>query len=68
METLVPAYGRDYKSQAAVKADWEGKKDFILNNVMSRWDGKPANRDSFQPGTRVQIRYAELRKVMVVTA
>ena len=28
--TLVPAYGRDYKSAAAVKADWEAGKDFQI--------------------------------------
>jgi hypothetical protein len=25
---LTPAYGRDYKNAAAVKADWESDKDF----------------------------------------
>lgn len=27
--TLTPAYGRDYKSKAAVLDDWEDNKDFI---------------------------------------
>ena len=26
--TLQPAYGRDYKSKAAVLADWNDNKDF----------------------------------------
>jgi len=26
--TILPAYGRDYKSAAAVKADWAAGKDF----------------------------------------
>jgi hypothetical protein len=25
---VVPAYGRDYKNQASVKADWNADKDF----------------------------------------
>lgn len=28
--TLIPAYGRDYKSKAAVLADWDANKDFII--------------------------------------
>jgi len=28
--TVVPAYGRDYKSKAEVMADWHGGKDFRL--------------------------------------
>lgn len=27
-KTLVPAYGRDYKTAAAVLADWEAGRDF----------------------------------------
>lgn len=27
--TLVPAYGRDYKSKKALMADWEAGKDFL---------------------------------------
>lgn len=27
--TLVPAYGRDYKSKKALMADWEAGKDFF---------------------------------------
>jgi len=42
--TLTPAYGRDYKSKKAVLADWEAGKDFIIADIMSKWDGKPANK------------------------
>ena len=27
---VVPAYGRDYKSQKEVKADWEANMDFHI--------------------------------------
>jgi hypothetical protein len=27
--TLVPAYGRDYKSKSALLQDWEAGKDFL---------------------------------------
>lgn len=29
MMTLLPAYGRDYKSRAAVEADFRANKDFL---------------------------------------
>lgn len=30
--TLIPAYGRDYKSSKEVKADWEAGKDFVMTD------------------------------------
>lgn len=36
---LVPAYGRDYKTAAEVKADWEAGKDFKIADVLSEWNG-----------------------------
>ena len=36
-----PAYGRDYKSKAAALLDWEAGCDFIVQDIMSAWDGKP---------------------------
>lgn len=33
--TLVPAYGRDYKSKRALLEDWEAGKDFIAYDVRS---------------------------------
>ena len=66
--TLTPAYGRDYNSQKAVKEDFAAGKDFIVNDITSRWDGKPCNRaDLLTAGVKnVQIRYARNTKVMAV--
>lgn len=61
---LVPAYGRDYKNQKAVKADWEADKDFIINDVSSRWDGKAINRIQLSDGDVVYIRYNKLQRVI----
>lgn len=36
---LVPAYGRDYKTAAEVRKDWEAGKDFRICDVSSRWNG-----------------------------
>ena len=56
----VPAYGRDYKSMSAVKADWQAKKDF--RDSMS---GQYFNIDS---GIKAEIwiRYAKLTKLVRV--
>lgn len=69
--TLTPAYGRDYKSAKAVKADWEADKDFIIADFMDPYEGKPVNRQQLRengtsPGTVVKIRYGQLRKVTVL--
>lgn len=59
--TLTPAYGRDYKSKAAVAADFDADKDFLL-------DGKPINKSQIVPmGLKtVNIRYLRLRFMTTV--
>ena len=68
--TLTPAYGRDYKSQKAVKAAWNSGADFIVADIMSPWDGKPVNCGFFRalgaPSGNIMIRYAKLRKIVRV--
>lgn len=61
--TLTPAYGRDYKSQKEIESDFNANKDFILNP-----DGIYINKEQIKPGTKVQLRYARMMKVHVVTA
>lgn len=62
--TVTPAYGRDYTSAKAAKADWQKGMDFILQDFTSPWDGKPINREQAEEtGFKVNIRYASLRKV-----
>lgn len=63
MTTLTPAYGRDYTSQKAALKDYYDGKDFILNDITSRWDGKPCSCSDF-PNTAVIIRYNRLRLVV----
>lgn len=66
--TLTPAYGRDYASIKAVKADFNANKDFIIRDIMSRWDGKPTNRaDLERDGVKsVVIRYKRLTKITCI--
>jgi hypothetical protein len=65
MLTLIPAYGRDYKSKAAVLADLAANKDFTIATYGPD-DGRYVNAEQIQ-GQRVTVRYSGLRKVAVVT-
>lgn len=65
MVTLVPAYGRDYKSKKEVIKDWEENKDFIIQTIGHPYDGKVANRSDLA-GESVKIRYNNLRNVAVI--
>jgi hypothetical protein len=44
---LVPAYGKDYKTAAAVKAAWDAGKDFIIASINNRWHGKYCSKNDF---------------------
>lgn len=60
--TVVPAYGRDYKSKAAVQADWDANKDFTICDVLSRYDGSKINKPDAH-GISIRVRYDGSRKV-----
>ena len=65
--TLVPAYGRDYKSKAAVEADLRAGKDFTICDMSCSDDGRYANLQDLQGEyDQVNIRYARLTKVTVI--
>lgn len=63
--TVTPAYGRDYTSQKAVKADWAAGKDFIIADVMHPDCGRYVNNQDYPTGL-VMARYAKLTKVVKV--
>lgn len=56
----VPAYGRDYKSAAEVKSDWEAGKDFRCATTGRYF----SVRDN--PTTDVWVRYDKMRKLVRV--
>lgn len=66
--TLTPAYGRDYTSQKAVKADFEDGKDFVIADMMHPDCGRYCNREDLQrEGVKaVNIRYKRNTQVCVV--
>lgn len=63
--TVLPAYGRDYKSAKDVKADWDANKDFVICDIMSPDDGRYINKQDAK-GMTVNIRYSKKTKVTVV--
>jgi hypothetical protein len=65
--TLSAAYGRSYKSKAAVVADFEADKDFMIESIGPDM-GRYINRlQLVGAGIKdVNIRYDRMRKVCVV--
>ena len=60
--TAIPAYGRDYKSAKAVKADFAANKDFLICDMFSPDDGRYINAEQLKPGDTLSIRYARNTK------
>lgn len=64
---LVPAYGRDYRSEADVRADVVAGKDFQISDVGCRWNGSYANLEQLVTDyDTVTVRYHRLRRVCVI--
>ena len=68
MITLVPAYGRDYKSTSAVKKALQSQIDFRVQDIGSRWDGMVGNlRDIKNEGhSEVKVPYSKLQKATIL--
>ena len=65
--TVVPAYGRDYKSKKAVLEDYRASKDFRINDMFNPYDGKYINKeDADNAGLTMNVRYSQRTKVCVI--
>ena len=65
--TLIPAYGRDYKSKKEVIADFEANNDFVIADITNPWDGRPINREQLLPGPiTLNIRFKKLTSIAQV--
>ena len=64
--TLVPAYGRDYKSGKEVQEAWDAGKDFQINQFGNPDDGRYINKQDAKPGMTLNIRYKKLTGVKVI--
>ncbi len=60
---LTPAYSRDYKNAAEVKAAWTSGKDFEGDYQLGF---KPVNIEDIPKPCTVNLRYAKQRKLAVV--
>ena len=65
--TVIPAYGRDYKSAKDTEKDFRDGKDFVIADISNRWDGKYCSIRDFAVGDQIKIRYKGLRNVTIVT-
>ena len=63
--TVIPLYGRDYKSKAEVLADWNAGKDFIVADAFNKYDGKPCNKEDTK-GETITVRYKKLRNICII--
>ena len=65
--TVIPAYGRDYKTAVAAKTDWKLGKDFIVADFFSPDAGRPINcHDAKNAGIKIAIRFNNLTKICKV--
>ena len=65
--TIIPAYGRDYKSQAAVKQAWKDGKDFKIMSIgpddgryINIQDATSLAHELMQPRLNIMARYNQL--------
>ena len=63
--TISGAYGRDYKGRAAIVADWNAGKDFIIR-TFGPDDGRYINRQDAAGMGSVTVRYKSDRSVTVL--
>jgi hypothetical protein len=63
---LVPAYGRDYKSQREVQEAWDANKDFWTADIINGYGAATNKQDCDSMGLRVVIRYARGMKLYAV--
>ncbi len=62
--TVIPAYGRDYKSKAAALQAWNDNKDFIIATTGQSVNKSDAIR--YSPGEEIRIRYNKQRQVVIL--
>ena len=64
--TVVPAYGRDFKTQKEVKAAFEAGKDFMIVDVFHAQNGSYENKGDAPKGATLNVRYAKQTKVLPI--
>ena len=62
--TVSGAYGRDYKSGKAMKADWDAGKDFVIRDLFSGPGTYVSKRDN--PPESVMGRFNQDRGICIL--
>lgn len=66
---LTPAYGKDYVTEKQVSEAYNQEKDFILENVLDHYCGKPCNKSdlmTMSEYTHVKLRYAKKTELVIL--
>ena len=56
--TIGPAYGRNYTSGKAAKADWEAGKDFVILDIFHGC-GRYVSKSDCKAGEFIELRYGK---------
>jgi hypothetical protein len=66
--SVIPAYGRDYKSKREIEMSMKENLDFKISDISSPHDGRYINLAQIVEAgiTTVNVRYAKLTKIHVV--
>lgn len=64
--TLVPAYGRDYKSKKALLEDWNADKDFRAVGFGQSGYFNKSQWEAMNPKPHLEFRYDSTRKVFML--
>ena len=68
--TVLPAYGRDYKSKKAMLEDFKANKDFEHRNLDGFLTSGIANKNDFgsdSAWSTLQFRYKNIENIFVLT-
>ena len=68
--TVLPAYGRDYKSKKAMLEDFKANKDFEHRNLVGFMTSGIASKNDFGNDTAwetLQFRYKNIENIFVLT-
>jgi hypothetical protein len=63
--TVVPAYGRDYKTAKQVKEAWASGSDFLIQSINHN-GGMYINKADKPEDVIMNVRYCNLTKVVVI--
>lgn len=65
---VIPGYGRDYRTKEQVVAAWNAGKDFLIQHITHRYDGRYINLgDAKQYGVLyIRVRFNKKRNIHLI--